>query len=86
MLLNEINLIKDFKISLFILNCILSYKNDIILDPFNGSGTSCVAAEILGRRWIGIELSPNYAEISRKRIQAFVDDKKQSKLEFEKGI
>jgi site-specific DNA-methyltransferase (adenine-specific) len=65
---------------------ILSYKNDIVLDPFNGSGTSCVAAEILGRRWIGIELSPNYAEISRKRIQAFVDDKKQSKLEFEKGI
>jgi site-specific DNA-methyltransferase (adenine-specific) len=65
---------------------ILSYKNDIILDPFNGSGTSCVAAEILDRRWIGIELSPNYAEISRKRIQAFVDDKKQSKLEFEKGI
>lgn len=65
---------------------ILSYKNDIILDPFNGSGTSCVAAEILDRRWIGIELSPNYAEISRKRIQAFVDEKKQSKLEFEKGI
>jgi site-specific DNA-methyltransferase (adenine-specific) len=65
---------------------ILSYKNDIVLDPFNGSGTSCVAAEILDRRWIGIELSPNYAEISRKRIQAFVDDKKQSKLEFEKGI
>jgi hypothetical protein len=30
MLLNEINLIKDFKISLFILNCILSYKNDLI--------------------------------------------------------
>ena len=65
---------------------ILSYKNDIVLDPFNGSGTSCVAAEILDRRWIGIELSPNYAEISRKRIQAFVDEKKQSKLEFEKGI
>ena len=65
---------------------ILSYKNDVVLDPFNGSGTSCVAAEILDRRWIGIELSPNYAEISRKRIQAFVDEKKQSKLEFEKGI
>ena len=65
---------------------ILSYKNDIILDPFNGSGTSCVAAEILDRRWIGIELSPDYCEISRKRIQAFVDDKKQSKLEFEKGV
>jgi len=64
---------------------ILSYKNDIILDPFAGSGTSCVAAEILDRRWIGIELSENYAEIASKRIQAFVDDKRQQKLEFENG-
>ena len=65
---------------------ILSYKNDVILDPFAGSGTSCVAAEILDRRWIGIELSPDYCEISRKRIQAFVDEKKQIKLVFEEGV
>ena len=64
---------------------ILSYKNDIVLDPFNGSGTSCVAAEILDRRWIGIELSENYANIARERIQGFVDQKKQQKLEFENG-
>ncbi len=64
---------------------ILSYKNDVILDPFNGSGTSCVAAETLDRRWIGIELSPNYTEIARQRIQAFVDQKKQQKIEFEEG-
>ena len=65
---------------------ILSYKNDVILDPFAGSGTSCVAAEILDRRWIGIELSPDYCEISRKRIQAFVDEKRQNKLVFEEGV
>lgn len=65
---------------------ILSYKNDVILDPFAGSGTSCVAAEILDRRWIGIELSPDYCEISRKRIQTFVDEKKQNKLVFEEGV
>ena len=64
---------------------ILSYKNDIILDPFNGSGTSCVAAEILDRRWIGIELSENYANIARQRIQGFVDQKKQQKLQIENG-
>jgi site-specific DNA-methyltransferase (adenine-specific) len=64
---------------------ILSYKNDIVLDPFNGSGTSCVAAETLDRRWIGIELSPNYTEISKQRIQAFVDQKKQQEIEFENG-
>jgi len=64
---------------------ILTYKNDIVLDPFNGSGTSCVAAEILDRRWIGIELSPNYTEIARERIQAFVDKKKQQEIVFENG-
>ena len=58
-------------------------KNDIILDPFNGSGTSCVAAEVLDRRWIGIELSENYTKIARERIQSFVEQKKQQKLEFE---
>lgn len=56
---------------------ILTYKNDIVLDPFNGSGTSCLAAEILGRKWLGIELSPNYTEIARKRVNAFIEEKKQ---------
>jgi site-specific DNA-methyltransferase (adenine-specific) len=64
---------------------ILSYKNDIILDPFNGSGTSCVAAETLDRRWIGIELSENYTKIAIERIQSFVDQKRQQVLEFENG-
>lgn len=64
---------------------ILTYKNDIVMDPFNGSGTSCVAAEILDRRWIGIELSPNYTEVARERIQAFVDKKKQQEIVFENG-
>ena len=59
---------------------ILTYKNDIILDPFMGSGTSAVAAEVLDRRWVGIELSSDYTEISRKRVQSFIDSKKQTKL------
>ena len=50
---------------------ILSYKNDIVLDPFAGSGTSLVAAEILGRRWVGIELSPNYVKIAKDRVEPF---------------
>jgi DNA modification methylase len=54
---------------------ILSYKNDVILDPFAGSGTSLVAAEILGRRWIGVELSPNYVEVAEKRINTFIESK-----------
>lgn len=65
---------------------ILSYKNDVVLDPFAGSGTSLVAAETLDRRWIGIELSPNYSEVATKRVQAFVDQKKQQKINFEEDL
>jgi site-specific DNA-methyltransferase (adenine-specific) len=50
---------------------ILTYKNDIVLDPFAGSGTTLVAAEILGRRWLGIELSENYKQIAETRINYF---------------
>ena len=64
---------------------ILTYKNDIVLDPFCGSATTMVAAEVLDRRWIGIELSPNYTKIGTDRVQAFVDKKKQMKIEFEEG-
>jgi site-specific DNA-methyltransferase (adenine-specific) len=61
---------------------ILSYKNDIVFDPFMGSGTSAVAAETLGRRWLGIELSPNYTDIARKRVNAFIEERKQLELEL----
>lgn len=51
---------------------ILTYKNDIVMDPFNGSGTTCVSANILGRRWIGIELSENYCKVAKDRIGNFI--------------
>jgi DNA modification methylase len=61
---------------------ILTYKNDIVLDPFAGSGTSLVAAEVLNRRWIGIELSENYTKIARERVMVFVEKKRQQQIEF----
>jgi site-specific DNA-methyltransferase (adenine-specific) len=63
---------------------ILTYKNDVVLDPFAGSGTSLVAAETLDRRWIGIELSPNYAEVAKKRVNVFVEGRRQQVIDFEK--
>jgi site-specific DNA-methyltransferase (adenine-specific) len=42
----------------------------LILDPFSGSGTVCVAAKELGRRYIGIELNEGWAKYSRDRIKA----------------
>jgi len=38
------------------------------LDPFLGSGTTAMACELLERRWIGIELEREYAEIAAARI------------------
>jgi site-specific DNA-methyltransferase (adenine-specific) len=61
---------------------ILTYKNDIVLDPFAGSGTSMVAAETLDRRWIGIELSPNYSKVANERVGFFVQQKRQQVIEF----
>ena len=65
---------------------ILTYRNDLILDPFAGSGTSLCAAEIGGRRWIGIELSENYSKVAKDRVQHFVDKNKQAKLDFKEGV
>lgn len=45
-----------------------SRKGDVILDPFLGSGTTALAAEILERNWIGIELYPEYCEIAKARL------------------
>lgn len=42
--------------------------NDIVLDPFMGSGSTCVAAALTGRKYIGIELSEEYHKIASERI------------------
>jgi modification methylase len=51
-----------------ILNCVKDAG--IILDPFCGSGTTCVAAKMLNRRYIGIEISPEYCKIAEERLKS----------------
>jgi DNA modification methylase len=47
---------------------IASGPADLVLDPFAGSGTTCLSAGQLGRRFAGIELNPEYLEIARSRL------------------
>ena len=47
-----------------------SNEDDVVLDPFCGCATACVAADRLNRQWIGIDLSPLAAQLVRSRIQA----------------
>jgi DNA modification methylase len=50
-----------------------SNHDDIVLDPFCGSGTTLAAAQQLGRRWVGIDSSQQAVNVSEKRLRALVD-------------
>lgn len=56
-----------------ILDC--TARNDIVLDPFLGSGTTIIATEQTGRICYGIELDPAYADTAIRRWQAFTSYK-----------
>lgn len=58
-------------------------KGDLILDPFSGSGTTGIAATILGRQFIGIEQELEFLELSKRRYQAITP---KSKYEFKQKI
>jgi modification methylase len=46
------------------------FDGEIVLDPFAGSGTTCVVAKQLGRRYIGIDVNESYVELARRNVAA----------------
>jgi len=48
---------------------LFSFKGDLVLDPFNGAGTTTVAAKKLGRRYVGIDISHEYCEVAERRLR-----------------
>lgn len=46
-----------------------TYCDDVVLDPFMGSGSTALAAVELGRRWVGYETDPAYARLTRRRVR-----------------
>ena len=47
-----------------------SYPSDLILDPFLGSGTTCVAASRLGRRSVGVEINPHFCDLAVHNLKS----------------
>lgn len=45
-----------------------TYADDLVLDPFMGSGSTLVAASRLGRRYVGYDLDPEYVDLARRRV------------------
>ena len=55
-------------IKMYTYGAIDDFEGEVILDPFCGTGTTCVAAKQLKRRYIGIDISEQYIEFARKRL------------------
>ncbi len=57
---------------------VLGFSNpgELVLDPFMGSGTVAVSCLQHGRKFLGIEIKPEYCEVAAKRIEAFLADKR----------
>ena len=47
---------------------LLSKEGDLVLDPFCGSGTTCLAAQNLNRKYLGIEINEDYVQLSKERL------------------
>ncbi|WP_456325228.1 DNA-methyltransferase [Desulfonauticus submarinus] len=58
-----------------------SFKDDVVLDPFVGSGTTCLAALKSGRKYVGYDNNPEYVKLAEERIKTYI---RQGRL-FENG-
>ncbi len=50
-----------------------SFSDDVVLDPFCGSGTTCLAAIKHGRHYIGYDVEQEYVKLAKQRIRAYAD-------------
>ena len=53
-----------------------TFKNDVVLDPFCGSGTTCLAALKSGRSYIGYDIEEKYVELSNNRIEQYTSQRR----------
>ena len=51
---------------------LFSFQKDVVLDPFNGAGTTTVVAKKLQRRFVGIDISPEYCRSAERRLSSLL--------------
>jgi len=69
-----------------IIYSIMDENKGIIIDPYCGSGTTLVAAKILGHDYIGIDISPQYVAMAEKRLENYQSEERYVKDEMAKHI
>jgi site-specific DNA-methyltransferase (adenine-specific) len=58
-----------------------TFRDDLVLDPFMGSGSTLVAAARLGRRYVGYDLDPGYVETARRRVAGELDGSRPQQID-----
>lgn len=61
-----------------------SNEGDLILDPFAGSGTTLKAAHQLNRKWIGIEINPDYVQLVKKSLTPYIQQQRLDQFTVDK--
>lgn len=69
-----------------IIRSILDDKKGVVLDPYVGSGTTCLAAKLLGSNYIGIDISKEYIRDAENRLKNYLNYKKMVDEEISKHI
>jgi len=57
-----------------------TFENEVVLDPFIGSGTTAISALMLNRHFVGYEINPDYVKLANQRINIFLSKKSQQTL------
>lgn len=65
---------------------ILDKKSGVVIDPFAGSGTTLVAASLLGKNYIGIDISEEYIAVAKKRLRNVTQEGEILMRELEKHV
>jgi site-specific DNA-methyltransferase (adenine-specific) len=63
-----------------------TFKGDIVLDPFCGGGSSCIAAVVSGRKYVGYEIKEQYVELTERRIASSMDRDAGSKKSIRRKV